>query len=70
MEVEATRNSDTAPTVKIELPRNSGETKVEFPVSNVKPGTVAVLVHADGTEEILKAEISWREARSFGSRFP
>ena len=54
IEVEATRNSDTAPTVKIELPRNSGDTKVEIPVSNVKPGTVAVLVHADGTEEIVK----------------
>lgn len=54
VEVKATRNSDTAPTVKIELPRNSGETKVEIPVSNVKPGTVAVLVHPDGTEEIVK----------------
>ena len=54
VEVKATRNSDTATTVKIELPRNSGETKVEIPVSNVKPGTVAVLVHADGTEEIVK----------------
>ena len=54
VEIKATRNSDTAPTVKIELPRNSGETKVEIPVSNVKPGTVAVLVHADGTEEIVK----------------
>ena len=54
VEVEATRNSDTAPTVKIELPRNSGDTKAEIPVSNVKPGTVAVLVHPDGTEEIVK----------------
>ena len=54
IEVEATRNSDTAPTVKIELPRNSGDTKVEIPVTNVKPGTVAVLVHPDGTEEIVK----------------
>ena len=57
IEVEATRNSDTAPTVKIELPRNSGDTKVEIPVSNVKPGTVAVLVHADGTEEIIKNSV-------------
>lgn len=57
VEVKATRNSDTAPTVKVELPRNSGETKVEIPVSNVKPGTVAVLVHPDGTEEILKDSI-------------
>ena len=54
VEVKATRNSNTAPTVKVELPRNSGETKVEIPVSNVKPGTVAVLVHPDGTEEIVK----------------
>ena len=54
VEVETTRNSSTAPTVKVELPRNSGETKVEIPVTNVKPGTVAVLVHADGTEEIVK----------------
>ena len=46
--------SDTAPTVKIELPRNSGDTKVEIPGSNVKPGTVAVLVHPDGTKEIVK----------------
>ena len=54
VEVKATRDSDTAPTVKIELPRNSGDTKVEIPVSNVKPGTVAVIVHPDGTEEIVK----------------
>ncbi len=54
VEVKATRNSDTAPTVKIELPKNSGDTKVEIPVTNVKPGTVAVLVHPDGTEEIIK----------------
>ena len=54
VEVEASRDSSTAPSVKIELPRNSGETKVEIPVTNVKPGTVAVLVHADGTEEIVK----------------
>ena len=54
VEVKATRNSSTAPTVKVELPKNSGDTKVEIPVSNVKPGTVAVLVHPDGTEEIVK----------------
>ena len=54
VEVEASRNSNTAPTVKVELPKGAGETKVEIPVSNVKPGTVAVLVHPDGTEEIVK----------------
>ena len=57
VEVEASRNSSTAPTVKVELPKGAGETKVEIPVSNVKPGTVAVLVHPDGTEEILKDSI-------------
>ena len=57
VEVEAFRNSNTAPTVKVELPKGTGETKVEIPVSNVKPGTVAVLVHPDGTEEILKDSI-------------
>ena len=57
VEVKATRDSDTAPTVKVELPKNAGETKVEIPVSNVRPGTVAVLVKADGTEEILKNSI-------------
>ena len=54
VEVNATRDSSTAPTVKIELPRNSGDTNVEIPVTNVKPGTVAVIVHPDGTEEIVK----------------
>ena len=54
VEVEASRDSNTAPTVKVELPKNAGETAVEIPVSNVKPGTVAVLVQPDGTEEIVK----------------
>ena len=57
VEVEATRNPNTAPTVKVELPKNAGETEVEIPVSNVKPGTVAVLVHPDGTEELMKDSI-------------
>lgn len=56
-EVEATRNSNTAPTVKVELPKSAGETKVEIPVSNATPGTVAVLVHPDGTEEIVKNSV-------------
>ena len=54
VEVEASRDSNTAPTVKVELPKNAGETEVEIPVTNVRSGTVAVIVHADGTEEIVK----------------
>ena len=57
VEVEASRNSGTAPTVKVELPQNSGKTEVEIPVSNASSGTVAVLVRPDGTEEILKDSI-------------
>ena len=57
VEVKASHDSSTAPTVKVELPKGAGETKVEIPVSNVKPGTVAVLVHPDGTEEIVKNSV-------------
>ncbi len=57
VEVKASHDSSTAPTVKVELPKGAGETKVEIPVSNVKSGTVAVLVHPDGTEEIVKNSI-------------
>ena len=57
VEVEASRDSNIAPTVKVELPKGASETKVEIPVSNATPGTVAVLVHPDGTEEIVKDSI-------------
>ena len=56
-EVKAGTDSDSAPTVKIDLPAGSGETKIEIPVSNVNTGTVAVIVHPDGTEEIMKDSI-------------
>ena len=54
VEVKAGESSNSAPTVKIELPENAGETKVEIPVSDVNSGTVAVIVNEDGTEEIVK----------------
>lgn len=57
VEVEASRNSGTAPTVKVELPQNSGKTEVEIPVSNANAGTVAIIVRADGTEEIIKNSV-------------
>ena len=56
-EVEAGTDSNSAPTVRIELPKNVGETKIEIPVSNVNSGTVAVIVHEDGTEEIVKDSV-------------
>ena len=61
VEVEASRNSGAAPTVKVELPGNSGKTEVEIPVSNANAGTVAVLVRPDGTEEILKDSIPTKD---------
>ena len=53
-EVKAGENSDSAPTVKVELPKNAGEAKIEIPVKDANSGTVAVIVHEDGTEEIVK----------------
>ena len=61
VEVKAARNSGAAPTVKVELPQNSGKTEVEIPVSNANAGTVAVLVRPDGTEEILKDSIPTKD---------
>lgn len=53
-EVKASENSNSATTIDIKMPGGSGETKVEIPVSNATSGTVAVIVHPDGTEEIMK----------------
>lgn len=53
-EVKSGKDSNSAPTIKITLPKNAGETTIEIPVKNVSSGTVAILVHEDGTEEIVK----------------
>lgn len=53
-EVKSAKDSNSAPTIKITLPKNAGETTIEIPVKNVSSGTVAILVHEDGTEEIVK----------------
>ena len=39
------------------MPKSAGSVKVEIPVEQVTPGTVAVIVHADGTEEIVSTSI-------------
>ena len=66
IEVEAGKDSNSAPTVKIELPKNAGETEVLVPVSNANSGTVAVLVHPDGTEEIIKDSVPVKDGIQFG----
>ena len=53
-EVKAGENSDSAPTVKVELPKDAGKTRIEIPVEDVNSGMVAVIVREDGTEEIVK----------------
>lgn len=44
--------------LQISLPAAEGSIRVEIPVRGVTPGTVAVLVSADGTEEILKSTVT------------
>lgn len=55
--VQAEKNSISAPQIHITLPQDAEKTKVEISVSNVSSGTVAILVHEDGTEEILKTSL-------------
>jgi hypothetical protein len=54
--VSATKadSEDPATTVSLSIPEDAGEVTVEIPVEDVTPGTVVVLVHEDGTEEIVK----------------
>lgn len=52
-EVRATADRDEAPTITVDLPRST-TAKVEIPVRRVTTGTVAVLVHVDGSEEVIK----------------
>ena len=54
--VAATSNAAQAPTVVVNLPADT-TAKVEVPVEHVTPGTVAVLVKADGTEEIVRTSV-------------
>ena len=57
IEVKAEKDSNSAPIVKVEMPKSAGETKIEIPVSNVTAGTIAVRVHEDGTEEMIKDSV-------------
>jgi hypothetical protein len=53
VEVPAAKTTEDAPAVDVTVPKSAGEVKVEIPVEQVTPGTVAVIVHADGIEEIV-----------------
>lgn len=59
--LHATRNAGTAPTVTV----NTGveyPVKVKIPVAGSTLGTVAVIVRADGTEEVIKTSVSLEDA--------
>ena len=53
VEVPAASSSEEAVSVEITVPATVEEITVEIPVTDVTPGTVVVLVHEDGTEEIV-----------------
>lgn len=50
--VTATKDMESAPSVTVDLP-GSAPVKVEIPVLDLTPGTVAVLVDADGNETVI-----------------
>lgn len=56
-EVPVTTDRENAPTVTVDLPSGTSA-KVEIPVADVTPGTVAVIVKADGTEEVIKTSLT------------
>jgi 2',3'-cyclic-nucleotide 2'-phosphodiesterase (5'-nucleotidase family) len=51
-------SSDKAPTISI---TSAKPLTVVIPLADAKPGVVAVLVHADGTEEVLKKSVTSEE---------
>ena len=55
--VPVTSDRENAPTVTVDLPSGTSA-KVEIPVAEVTPGTVAVIVKADGTEEVIKTSLT------------
>ncbi|MCF2670866.1 S-layer homology domain-containing protein [Butyricicoccus pullicaecorum] len=57
VEVPAAGSTKNAPAVEITVPKGTGLVRVEIPVEDVTPGTVAVIVKADGTEEIVSTSM-------------
>ena len=52
--IAAAKDANAATKIKIDVPNNANKTTVEIPVENGPAGTVAVIVHEDGTEELVK----------------
>ena len=56
--LSASSDRTGAPSVTLDLPTGTQSAQVEIPVENVTPGTVAVLVGADGTETVIKTSLT------------
>lgn len=55
--VTASTESEAAAQVTVTLPAGTASATVEIPVDNTSSGVVAVIVNADGTEEVIKTTI-------------
>lgn len=56
-ELPVTTDRSSAPAVTVDLPSGTSA-QVEIPVADVTPGTVAVLVKADGSEAVIKTSVT------------
>ena len=54
MTVQAGTDAGAAPEIKVSLPKGVSAVTVEVPVENATPGTVLILVKADGGEALVK----------------
>lgn len=57
VKAQATTTAQGETTATVTVPDRVDEAKVTIPVKDVTPGTVAVLVKPDGTEEVLKTSV-------------
>ena len=65
VKVERATNPDGETTAKITLPSNVSKARITLPVEGASASTVAVLVRADGTEEIIRTSILTEDGITF-----
>ncbi|MEG1577831.1 MAG: S-layer homology domain-containing protein, partial [Oscillospiraceae bacterium] len=58
LKAETVTTPEGVTTATVTVPRNVGSTQVSLPVKDAKPGTIAVLIKADGTKEIIKKSVA------------
>ncbi len=65
VKTETATTADGEVTAKVTLPKGNESAKVTVPVKELSPGTVAVIVKSDGTEEIIKTSVVTEDGLSF-----